>query len=694
MTVDAWTNTKVTAAHQAKLAYVYIRQSSLGQVIHHGESTELQYQLTDRAVGLGWPRERVQVIDEDLGKSGATSTERQGFQTLIADIGLGRVGLVMSFDASRLARNNGDWYRLIELCSMFGTLIADGEQLYDPRLYHDRLLLGLSGMMSEAELHHLKRRLHAGARHKAERGELKHPLPVGLSRQRDGNVILNPDAEVQARLRLIFTKFDELGSARAVRDYLSRAQLRIPVRPPNGPSPHETVWNLPRASSILQILHNPAYAGAYVHGRRIFDPARQCLVELPVEQWAICLQDVYPAYITWDTYLTNRQRLQANRNAFNQNTPGVPGKGQALLQGIVVCGRCGRHMGVSYTGAQGLFPTYRCQADAHEYGGANCQEVRGLQLDRMIAQLVLEALQPERIALALAALEQVKLEIEALNQQWQLRLERARFEAQRAQRQYGAVEPEHRLVARHLEQEWEQKLRAVETVEHDYSAWQRAHHGELTAADRQAILAIGEDLSGVWHAPTTTMADRKHLLRLVIKEILVDGKRVRGKVWFQINWQTGAHSEHDLTRYDIGYKEYVDGDRVEARIRQLYAAQQTDQQIAAALNAEGYRTTRGGAFRSQTISYLRIRWGLASVKFGHITPDRLRWSDGAYTILGVMEALSVSKGTVHRWRKEGRLHGHQQGPHMPWRFPLTGEQIQTLRALVKRLRRPDSTSQL
>jgi DNA invertase Pin-like site-specific DNA recombinase len=246
--------------------------------VHHGESTDLQYQLVERAVRLGWPRERVHVIDEDLGKSGATSTERQGFQSLIADIGLGRVGLVLSFDASRLARNNSDWYRLIDLCSMFGALIGDGEQLYDPLLYHDRLLLGLSGMMSAAELHHIKRRMHAGARHKAERGELHHPLPVGLTRQRDGHVILNPDEEVQARLRLVFAKFDELGSARAVRDYLAREKRRLPARPPNGPSPHETVWNLPRASSVLAILRNPAYAGAYVHGRRTYDPAHQGIV--------------------------------------------------------------------------------------------------------------------------------------------------------------------------------------------------------------------------------------------------------------------------------------------------------------------------------------------------------------------------------------------------------------------------------
>lgn len=691
MNPETETSCKITLTQQAKLAYVYIRQSSLNQVIQHHESTELQYQLVERAVGLGWPRERVQLIDEDLGKSGASSQERRGFQSLIAEIGLNRVGLVLSFDASRLARNNSDWYRLIELCSMFNTLIADGERLYDPRLYHDRLLLGLSGMMSEAELHHLKQRMHAGARHKAERGELQHPLPVGLTRQRDGSVILNPDEEVQARLRLIFTKFDELGSARAVREYLRREQLLIPARPPNGPAPHETVWNLPRASSLLQILHNPAYAGAYVHGRRTVDPTRQQLVDVPVEQWAICLHGRYPAYISWETYLANRQRLQANRNRFAHDAPGVPRQGKALLQGMVVCGRCGRHMGVGYSGPQSRYLRYRCYLDAQEYGGAGCQEVRGAALDAAVAQAMLEALRPERIALALDALAHLERETDALEKQWQLRLERSRFEAQRAQRQYHSVEPENRLVARSLEQLWEEKLRAVEAVEQQYQTWRQTHPAEITAEERQEILAIGEDLPAVWQAATTTMADRKHLLRLIIKNVIVDRHRVRGKLWFQINWQTGASSAHELTRYDIGYQAYGDGEQIEKRIRQLHAEHHTDKQIAARLNAEGYRTTHGGTFRFQNIWHLRQRWGLVNIKAGEMTPDRLHWSDGAYTILGIMQAVSVSKDTVHRWRKEGRLQGCQQGPYMPWRFHLTQEQLQTLRAQVKRRGDPAAT---
>ncbi len=304
MRAETLSGSKITTIHLAKLAYVSIRQSSLGQVLHHRESTDMQYQLVERATQLGWPSDRVQVIDADLGKSGASTEHRSGFQYLMTEIGLDRVGLVLSLDASRLARNNSDWYRLIELCSMVGTFIADSEQLYEPRLYHDRLILGLSGMMSEAELHNLRLRLQAGARHKAERGELERHLPVGLERQRDGVVTLNPDEEVQARLRLIFAKFTELGSARAVRTSLAREQLRIPSRPVRGPAPHDTVWNPPRSSTIRRMLHNPAYAGAYAYGQRVVAPARQQpgrrrsgVVPMPLEQWAVCLQDVYPASI-------------------------------------------------------------------------------------------------------------------------------------------------------------------------------------------------------------------------------------------------------------------------------------------------------------------------------------------------------------------------------------------------------------
>jgi len=387
------------------------------------------------------------------------------------------------------------------VCSIFGTLIADGERLYDPRLYHDRLLLGLTGMMSEAELHHLKQRMHAGARHKAERGELHQGLPVGLARGLGGDVILNPDEEVQARIRLVFEKFREIRSAGGVMRYLQETRLPLPARPLRGPAPHEVVWQPASTSSILDILHNPAYAGAYVYGRKTLDPAQRTpahprggRVQQPVDKWDICLHNRYPAYISWEEFGANQTQLRANSLRYREERPGVARKGQALLQGIVRCGRCGALLRLHYSGPQGEFPVYRCSADQSQFGGTDCQQVRAIALDAQIEQRFLEALRPDQLTLALAALAQMEQEEHAAHKQWELRLERVRYQAKRAERQYQAVEPENRLVARSLEKQWEEQLRAVEAVEKEYRAWSSTRLRALTQADREAILALGSDL--------------------------------------------------------------------------------------------------------------------------------------------------------------------------------------------------------
>jgi DNA invertase Pin-like site-specific DNA recombinase len=441
MTIADLGTPPITTAHRARLAYVYVRQSSVGQVLRHSESTALQYRLVERAIALGWPRDRIRIIDDDLGKSGTSADDRSGFQQLIAEISLARVGVVLSLDASRLARNNSDWHRLLELCALFGTLIADSERLYDPEAYHDRLLLGLSGMMSEAELHALQLRLQAGERHKAERGELALGLPAGLVRLADGTVILDPDEEVQARLRLVFQKFTELGSAKAVVRYYLRAGLPLPTRPRHGPAPHPLCWQPATSSRVLAILQNPAYAGAYVYGRSTTDrtrrtPGHPCSGQIrrPLEDWPVCLQGVYPAYIGWDEFVAIQARLSANQCRYDEEKHGVPRQGQALLQGIAVCGRCGMHMRLRYSGPRGQFPVYQCAYAQAQQGRPRCQEVRALGVDAEVERLVLAALAPDRLALALEAWEHLKEEEGALQHQWQLRLERARYEAERAQR--------------------------------------------------------------------------------------------------------------------------------------------------------------------------------------------------------------------------------------------------------------------
>ena len=386
---------RLTPARRAKLAYIYVRQSSMTQVKHHQESTELQYRLVDRAIALGWPKDRVHVIDEDLGKSGAGHADRQGFQKLIAEIGLGNAGLVISLDASRLARNNRDWHQLLELCSLFGVIIADGERLYDPSAYHDRLLLGLSGIMSEAELHQIRMRLHQGELQKAGRGELRMPLPAGLIFDRAGQIVLNPDEEVQARLRLVFAKFHELQSARAVMRYLRRNALLLPVRPLLGPSPHELVWREADAARVRYILQNPAYAGAYVYGRRTMQAASRgssstfSSVKVALGQWKVCLLSAHPGYIGWEEFMANQKRFADNVNNSRAAHRGVPRKGAALLQGIAVCGRCGRRMSVRYSGPHADYPVYCCRADKDQTAVSLCQEVRALAIDDFVARSLL-----------------------------------------------------------------------------------------------------------------------------------------------------------------------------------------------------------------------------------------------------------------------------------------------------------------
>jgi len=690
--MSGFSSSKITNEHLAKLAYVYVRQSSLSQVIRHTESTGLQYELVGRAAQFGWPEERVKVIDDDLGKSGASADTRLGFQYLIAEIGLGKVGIVVSMDASRLSRNNADWYQLLELCSLFGVLIADGESLYDPRLYADRLLLGLSGMMSEAELHQIKLRMHNGARHKAERGELRQALPVGLVRLRENEVIFHPDAEVQSRIGLVFQKFEQLGTARAVVRYLQDQNLLLPSRPLLGPAPHDVVWQSARTSGVVGILKNPAYAGAYVYGKNRHDPTRRKpghpasgTVHVPIDEWPIVLQEVYPAYVTWAQFLANRKRLADNQNRYREDRPGTPRKGQALLQGIIRCGRCGARMVLHYSGPHGEYPVYGCRFAHQQLQHSHCQEVRALGLDEEIERIVLEALAPDRIALALSALEQLEQEYSSLRQQWQIRLERANYETERTRRQYNAVEPENRLVARNLESLWEQKLRSKEQIEQEYQVWLRQNRLEITAEDQQEILALGENLSRIWYAASTTSADRKQIIRLLVQDVVVDQHREKGKVWFQINWQTGATSEHEYIRRVMGYADYADTERLEQRIRELHAEEKMDEEIAATLNTEGFRTPHRQLFSSKLLWILRKKLGLPSVIHQGFIPDR--WEDGTYSVEGASKELGVIRGTIYTWIYGGRLQAQQVGKGTPWKIFLDEEKIGSLKSHLERIKR-------
>jgi DNA invertase Pin-like site-specific DNA recombinase len=685
---------RLTPARRAKLAYIYVRQSSVTQVRHHQESTELQYRLVERAADLGWPPERICVIDEDLGKSGAGTTERQGFQKLITEISLGHAGLVMSLDASRLARNNRDWHQLLELCSLFGVLLADGERLYDPGAYHDRLLLGLSGIMSEAELHQIRLRLHQGERQKAARGELRLPVPAGLAHDRSGAVTLNPDEEVQARLALVFAKFRELHSAHAVMRYLQTSGLPLPVRPLIGPAPHDVVWREATSARVRSILQNPAYAGAYVYGQRRQAPgqarAGSChpsTIKVPLAEWEVCLPQAHRGYISWEEFMANQRRLADNISRYDADHAGAPRKGAALLQGIAVCGRCGRRMGLRYTGPNGDYPVYCCRADRDQTGAPLCQEVRALAVDACVETILLEALRPDQIAIALAALGQLDREARQLERQWALRRERARYDAERARRQYDAVEPENRLVARSLERAWEEKLRVAEAVEQEYDHWRRDQPLVLSDADRVALEALGRDLPQVWHATTTTAADHKRILRFVIQEVILDQKRITGHVWLKILWQTGVTSEHAVQRRVHTYRDYADLDHLRQRITELNAAGKMDKEIAQTLNQQGFTAARGCRFRGENVWLLRTRWGIATVKINGVAANPMRWLDGSFSVQGAAAAVGVTPQTVFKYLARGFLVGRQLVKGQPWQIDLTDDQIRHLQDRLRRTRR-------
>jgi DNA invertase Pin-like site-specific DNA recombinase len=683
---------RVTTAHRAKLAYIYIRQSTAGQVRQHQESTELQYHLVDRAVTLGWPRERVTVIDDDLGKSGTSSAERHGFQRLISEIGLGKAGLVLSLDASRLARNNRDWHQLLELCSIFGVLIADGERLYEPTVYHDRLLLGLSGIMSEAELHQLRVRLHQGERQKAARGELRLPLPGGLAQTRTGEIILHPDEQVQARLEFVFHKFAELQSAKAVMRELRRHDLSLPVRPLRGPAPHEIEWVPATSSGVLQILHNPAYAGAYVYGRRQLDPirrragqARPATVQLPVDRWPVCLKEAHPGYISWEEFMGNQTRLVNNCRRRKRDQPGVPRKGQALLQGIATCGRCGRRMGLHYSGPKGDYPVYVCTGDACEHGSPRCQQVRALSVDMQIEQVLLETLSAEQIDIAVEAVGEIESQVRLLEQQWRLKCERARYEVERARRQYDEVEPENRLVARSLEKAWEQKLRQQEEVEQAYQGWQREQAGPLSTAERAQVSRLAKDFTRVWRIANAV--ERKRIIRLVIRDVTLDQVPDRGLVSMRITWQTGATSEHHVQRRVQSYGVCVSTPVLERRLRELARAGKFDREIATILNEENIMSARGVPFQSNNVHVLRKRFAIRTAKINGIDDNPARWPDGTYSVRGAADALGVTTQTIFKWLRGGSLSGTQIRVGQPWKIKLTPEKMRVLRSRVRRINR-------
>ncbi len=665
-------STKITTDHLRRCAVVYVRQSSSTQVENNRESTARQYHLAERAVELGWPREQVKILDEDLGISGSGLTDRAGFARMIAQVALGQVGIVLGLEVSRLARNNADWYRLLDLCGVTNTLIGDADGIYHPGLFNDRLVLGLKGTMSEAELHVLRARLLGGIRNKAARGELSRGLPVGLVRgEGDGEVLLHPDESVTAAIRAVFERFAEMGSARRVWLWFCSQGLRFPL---HSNTLQDIRWVTPTYTKIHQVLTNPFYAGVYVYGRTqhlsYIDEngrVRKRIKARPRAEWPVFIRDHHQGFIDWATFEANQKRLAQNTRPRPHQGGGAVREGTALLQGIAACGGCGRRLKVHYTGRSST-PGYHCAGKTIVNGrGEYCLNVGGCQIDAAVTAAFLAALAPAGLEASLKATEQLEADHETTVEQFRRDVERARYGAQRAERRYRAVDPDNRLVARGLEAEWEGALRELKESEAELARREHTRPLVLTPAERASLLALGKDLNTVWSAPTTTDRDRKELLRTLLEEVVMTVEREKFNAHLTLRWRGGLLSELDvpLPRSRPATVR-TEEDTIEL-LRRL-AAHYPDTVIAGILNRQGRTTARGLSFTANRVSSLRTNWEIPCFEAAAHTPD-----GDCMTIERAAQTLGLAPSTLHRWLNDGFIAGEQVTPGAPWRIRMTEE---------------------
>lgn len=658
---------KITPDHLRRRAIVYVRQSSAHQVEHHRESTARQYQLVERAVAFGWIREHVTVLDEDLGVSGSGLAERAGFAQLTAEVALGHVGLVLGLEVSRLARNNADWYRLLDLCGVTNTLIGDADGLYHPSLFNDRLVLGLKGTMSEAELHVLRARLNGGIRHKAARGELRRGLPIGfVYGEADGEVRLHPDVAVVTTIRNVFARFAELGSVRRVWLWFCAQRLRFPTQ---SSSVADIQWVTPTYTKIRQILNNPIYAGAYVYGKtqceRYVDPSgrvRKRLRKRARSDWPVFLRDHHPGYVDWETFEANQRRIGQNKRPVPHQAGGAVREGAALLQGLASCGHCGRRLHVYYRGRYAA-PGYYCPGHNIVDGrGEYCLNIGGGQIDAAVASAFLAALAPAALAASLQAAEQIDAAHAATLTQARQDVERARYETQRAERRYRAVDAENRLVARGLEAEWEKTLRDLKAAETELARREHARPQTLTSEQRAKISALGADLNRAWTLPTTTDRDRKELLHLLLEEVIIAVEREKYNAHLTLRWRGGLLSEIDVPLPRSRPPTIRTEEDTLVLVRRL-AALYPDSVIAGVLNRQGRKTATGLSFTANRVSSLRTHWKIACFEPSAQTPD-----GETTTVEHAAQALGLAPSTLHRWLNAGFIAGEQVTPGAPWRI--------------------------
>lgn len=679
------TLSKIGATHLQRRAYVYLRQSTAKQVLQNTESTVNQRAMQERLANLGWKSDQITVIDSDLGCSGTEATARPGFQFLVTEVSLGRVGVVMGYDVSRLARNCRDWYHLIEICSMFDTLIADTDGVYHPSDFNDRLLLGLKGAMSEAELHSLRLRLDAGRLSKAKRGELAQKLPTGLVRGEHEGVTFDPDIHIQKSTRLIFDKFLELGSIRKVMFYFVRKDIKLPRRQPSGLDAGNVVWRSATAAAISSVLANPAYAGAFVYGRRRGDrrkmvPGRPSTGRLrrSREDWLAVVKDVYPAYISWDTYERIQATIATNRQKYEEHMrhKGAERNGEALLQGIVACSRCGRQMLVRYR--DGRTFEYVCNAMVAGYASKPCQHITGRTIDAAIVREFMTVLDESHINSLKRVEETRHLDHQQLTDQLGREVARCEYEARLAEKQFNKVDPDNRLVAGTLEKRWEEKLVQLQAAREKLEEatisvpTQRALPPDL----RAAFLDLGKSLPELW--PRLSNARRKELLRTLVKQIHLLKRPKEGEAEVRIVW-TGDH----VTDLVVGVPTLTRKDSAKekdllAEVCRLEEKGLSDGAIASELNRRGFRTCRQLEYNCQTVQQLRLRHRVLS------PIEKVRRGDipGFYKIPDLAELVPIDPTWIYRLIGRGKIQIEQDPKYHCYLFDKESRPVEKIRTLL------------
>ncbi len=648
--------TKVQAGHRKRNAYLYIRQSTPRQVLEHQESTRRQYGLRQQALRLGWTEEQIVVIDADLGQSGASAADRIGFQRLVTEVSLGRAGLVLGLEVSRLARNCSDWHRLLEICAFTGTLILDEDGIYDPAHFNDRLLLGLKGAMSEAELHLLRARLRGGALNKAKRGELKVYLPIGLGYDAVGRVILDPDEQVRRSVHLVFTTFQRTGSAFAVVREFGRQGWLFPRHQRSGPDHEQVVWKHLTYPLLTKILHNPRYAGAFVYGRttalKSVDGKPGAVRRLPLDQWQVLIKDAHPGYLSWEQFEANQARLRENTAGPSRaDRQSAPREGPALLQGLLLCGICGQRMHPRYT-ARGkqLWPYYLCPRPDLDGGRMDCQHISGKALDDTVGELLLSSVSPVTLEIALAVQDEIQKRIEEADRLRQAQVERARYEASLAQRRYMKVDPGNRLVADTLETEWNSKLRLLAEAEQEYQRQRQSDHLVLTDTQTAQIVALATNFRQVWQNPALPYRERKRMVRLLIEDVTVVK---RDRITLHVRFRGGATQSLTIPAPLDAWHRRRTADSTVQQIDKLLD-DHTCAEIAGMLNSRGLRTGTEMPFTADAVVRLIHGRRLRSRQ------TRLR-ERGYLTLPEAAAAWGICAAEVCRRRNEGSLGGLPYG---------------------------------